>query len=131
MIVVHTINDEGTGIIVAFNHKEVEYVDAIKHISESRIEVIAAMRYELCMANNPDFTKTILSHYFLEQAKKDWKRQFKEIRATKIPENFIALFGSSTKAEQEKLLRDQCLNHNQFWELFFASSDCGYTFSNY
>lgn len=131
MSITRNPNDEGNGFIIAYDGEEVEYGDAIKHFSENKIKVIAAMRYELCLANNPVITKLIPAYFFINQAKKDWEGLFKGIVANKIPDNFISLFGSTSKAEQEKLLRDQSLTTDQYGALLFRSSILGYTYSSY
>ncbi len=79
-------------------------------------------RYQLILPNE----------YFLWEAKRAWYRIYKEIVETPIPPNFLKLFNSSSKTEQERLMNGASLTPYQLCNLWFAASikfSCSY--SNY
>ena len=115
------------GFMVAVIGDEVEYVDPIKHISETEIRKMAELRK---VTNKLRFV--LPDEYFLCEAKKAWFTFYKEIIATPIPPNFLRLFENKSKAEQERLLDGATLTPYQLCNLWFAASiKYGCTYSNY
>ncbi len=120
-------DDDGRGFSIAVEEDEVEFVDPIKHLSESEIRKRTILRKATSKLQG-----VLPDAYFLWAAKRSWEEQYKEVVATPIPPNFLKLFDSQSKAEQERLLDGASLTPFQLCNLFFiGATRFGCTYSNY
>jgi hypothetical protein len=81
---------------------------------------------------NPFLASQLNEEFFTKKALEYWDDELNEVNNTIVPDNFLLLLDSTTKADQVKLLRGQSLTPEQLIAFIFkAWADYGFTFSQY
>jgi len=111
---------------------DIEFANPIEHFSNTHIEMMQAVMYEMLVRRFPMFAGNIARRVTRKKAVMEWKEHYAKIMSTEIPPNLISLLTCNSKSEQEKLLKGQELTSDTLSALIFkAYSDLDFTFSHY
>lgn len=129
----HTIyDDDKKGFTKVFSGRDIEFVNPIDYYSDWEIRKSISLERAILNHKNPIITAFISDEFFVKRAQEKWQERLGQINATQIPENFISLLNSSSKNEQEKLMRGQSISPFQLAAYIFrAWTDFGFCYSNY
>jgi hypothetical protein len=129
----HIIYDEdGKGFTRAYIGTDIEFADPIKYYSENEIEKHKTEIKDLLFMKNAFLASQLNEDFFTKNALKHWDDKLNEINNTVVPDNFLHLLDTTTKADQIKLLKGQSLTPEQLIAFIFkAWTGYGFTFSQY
>lgn len=125
-------NENGNGFTFAFVGGDVEFANPHQYFSEYIIKSRTIIYSKLLLLKNPKFTPETVEKVALEKAKADWNKHLDEIKKTEIPQNIISLLKTTSKKEQEKLLKGAQLTPEIILAFIFKAHDeFGFTYSQY
>lgn len=129
----HIIPDEdGKGFTFAFIDGDIEFVNPIEYLADRTIKSRTIIYSKYLALKNPTFPSDIIQKAAIKNAKEDWENHLKDILATKVPHCLISLLKSTSKKDQEKLLKGLQLTPEILFAFFFkAFNDFGFTYSQY
>jgi len=129
---IHKVQDENNGVTIGLIGTDTEYVNAFDYYRDGQIKMSMARNKEMLKRANAIMEAGLTPDFYEKKAVEEWDRLYEPIKNTQVPNNFISLLTSTTKKEQERLMRGQSLTHKQLAAfLFTACQDFGYTFSSY
>lgn len=125
-------DEDGKGFIRAYVGTDIEFADPIKYYSEHEIKKHKTEIKDLLFMKNAFLASKLNEDFFTKKALKHWEEKLNEINNTVVPDNFLHLLDSTTKADQIKLLKGQSLTPEQLIAFIFkAWRDYDFTFSQY
>ncbi len=124
--------EDGKGITFAFIGGDVEFVNPIEYLRDRTIKSRTIFYSKYLALENPTFPAETIERASIRNAKEDWEKHLKEISETEVPQNLISLLKSTSKNEQENLLKGLELTPEMLFAFFFnAFSEFGFTYSQY
>jgi hypothetical protein len=124
-------DEDGKGVTTVFYASDFEFVNPIQYYSDTQIKTIMSMERELLTMKNPILASELSQEFFFKRALEQWNERYVEIKATKVPENFLKLLDAKSKKEQVKLLLGQCINPDELIAFIFKAWEEGFSFSQY
>jgi len=126
--------ENGNGFYRIFWDDNIERVNPIEYYKQYELQKRAISYRDLLEIKESVLTAELSNDFFIRFAKEKLdEEKFWEIKEqTEVPENFLKLFGTNKKKDQESLLRGLSINPNQLISLIFKSyKDYGYMYSRY
>lgn len=127
-------NEDGNGFYRIFWDDNVEKVNPIEYYKQYELQKRAISYRDILEIKDPILTAKLSDDSFIRFAKEKLNEEkFWEIKEeTEVPENFLKLFETTRKKDQESLLKGLSINPNQLIALIFKSyKDYGYLYSRY
>lgn len=125
-------DDDQKGKTIAFIGEDVEFTDPVAYYADREKTKTIVLQKQLLFAADPVKAAFVSEDFYIKNAEEKWQERYAQIMEHDVPDNFILLLKSTSKKEQEKLLRGQSLTPFQLAALLFrASQEFGYSFSNY
>ncbi len=128
---VYIISDsDGKTRYTVFADDDFEYLNPIRHFSESMINMHINLERDFCMLNKPPIP--FVPSELVKNAIEKWREHNENIKKTELSSNWIALLNSNSKSEQVKLLKGASLTPDGLTALIIkAWTDFNYSFSQY
>lgn len=125
-------DDNGRDFTSAAIGSDVEFVNPIEHYKEIYIQHFTQVTRITLILEKAFMASLLQPSYFKALSEAEWDKQFQNINANSIHQNFFNLLGCESKHEQERLLKGQSMDTYQFTSFIFrAFTERGYTFSSY
>lgn len=125
-------SEDGKGYTFAFIGGDIEFINPHEYFSEYIIKSRTIVYSKLLLLKDPLFTPETVKKVSFEKAKIDWNKHLAKILKTEIPQNLIALLKSTSKKEQENLLKGMQLTPEIIIAFIFKAHDeFGFTYSQY
>lgn len=125
-------DDDGKGLTLGFIGTDVEFVNPVEYYAGWEKRKSISFNKHLLHKTDAIKAAAISEEFYEKKAKEKWDETYQRIKKAEVPPNFIALMESTSKKEQEKLLRGQGITPEQLAALLFiAHEEFGYTFSTY
>lgn len=125
-------DEDGKGYTIAIDQEEVEHVDPLTYFREQDVRKNMVMYREMLLLKTPFLKPFLKDEYLRKEALKSWDERMIQLNNAHIPPNFISLLNSTSKKEQESLLRNQTITvFGLAAYLIKAGSEFGYTMSKY
>lgn len=125
---------DGNGFYRIFWDDNVEKVNPIEYYKQYELQKRAISYRDILEIKNPILTAKLSDDFFIRFAKEKLNEEkFWEIKEqTEVPKNFLKLFETTRKKDQESLLRGLSINPEQLISLIFKSfKDYDYLYSRY
>ena len=127
-------DEDGNGFYRIFWDDNVERVNPIEYYKQFELQKRAISYRDILEMKHPIPTSKLSDDFFIRFAKQKLdKEKFWEIKEqTEVHENFLKLFETTRKKDQESLLKGLTLNTDQLISLIFKSfKNYGYLYSRY
>lgn len=123
---------EGKGSFSIFSSEDVEYADPIKYFLNSFVTTHFIDLKETALLKFPSIHPNSLDEPILEKSAAFAEKFMKGIISTPIPENLVSLIKSTSKKEQQKLLKGFSLTTDELLSFICnAWTQHGFSFSEY
>lgn len=125
-------DEDGKGFAIAVDPEDAQNVDPLTFFREQNVRKNMVIYKEMLRLKDPVKTAALSDDFFRKHALEAWDTLHASIMAADIPQNFLTLLGSASKAEQEKLLKNQSIKTMGLGALLIkAGCEYGYTMSKY
>lgn len=109
-----------------------EFQNPVEETKKMFIEHSVNFERNILLLKRPPFPMHYFDRLLYKRAEEKWLEEYNKISSTKIPDALRALLESSSKKEQEKLLKGFSLTTNELMAfIFFAWENSGFTYSKY
>src|SRR5687767_3675990 len=125
-------DDDGKGLTLGFIGTDVEFVNPVEYYADWEKRKSISFNKHLLHKADAIKAAAISEEFYEKKAKEKWDETYQRVKKAEVPPNFIALLASTSKKEQEKLLRGQGITPEQLVALLFrAHEEFGFAFSKY
>lgn len=129
MIKKEFVDKKENSVTKAYIAEDIERVSPSKYYTETQLETKKDMLKTMAK-NDPNLANCSEEFWYIAAAKL-LGDMFKEMKDTKVPNNFLSLLDSKKKKEQMSLLKGQTLNPEELFALIINAEQKDYVFSEY
>lgn len=126
------INDhKDNGTYHIGNIDDFEYVQPINKLREIYLGH-TFLSYKILFAlNKLHLPMPFIEKVFHKKAESEWQDELKRVKEINVPENLINILSSTSKKEQEKLLRGLSMTTDEMEAFILKCDETGYSWSQY
>jgi hypothetical protein len=112
--------------------EDFEFQNPVEETKKMFIEHSVNFERNILLLKRPPFPMHLFDKLLYRRAEEKWLEEYNKISSTKIPDSLLKLLESSSKREQEKLLKGISLTTDELMSfIFFAWEKFGFTYSKY